>query len=139
MQRTSVAVIQRHRGESTSIGGKQSETLPTNPTPWSNYQTVRPLYFPEPLPDPGTGDDHGPLPVRVCDDRVPAPPKPAGERGNGDRPDEEADPEPDPEVGVLPLPRSPGTPVPSGRGGDGAGYEHEPGVLEDTPVAWNGV
>ena len=92
MQRTSVAVIQRHRGESTSIGGKQSETLPTNPTPWSNYQTVRPLYFPEPLPDPGTGDDHGPLPVRVCDDQFRLR-RNLQENGNGDQPDEEADPE----------------------------------------------
>jgi transposase len=34
----------------------------------------------ETLPDPGTGDDHGSLPVRVCDGRVPAPPEPAGNR-----------------------------------------------------------
>jgi transposase len=34
----------------------------------------------ETVADPGAGDDHGPLPVRVCDDRVPAPPEPAGNR-----------------------------------------------------------
>ena len=32
----------------------------------------------ETIVDPGAGDDHGPLPVCACDDRVPAEPEPAG-------------------------------------------------------------
>jgi hypothetical protein len=55
------------------------------------------------------------------------------------RPDEEADPKTYPEVDVLPLPRSPGTPVPDRGGGDGDGHEHDPGTLEDPSVAREGV
>jgi transposase len=100
---------------------------------------VAEIYLKKPSRIPGAGDDHGPLPVRVCDDRAPAPPEPAGDRRNGGRPDEEADSKTNPEVGVLPLPRSPGTQVPGRGGGDGDGDEHDPGTLEDTPVAREGV
>lgn len=93
----------------------------------------------ETLPDPGTGDDHGTLPLRVCDDRVPALPEPTGNRRNGDLPDEEAHPEPDPEVAVLPLPWSPETVVP-GRGDvDGDCHEYDPGIVEDTQAVREGI
>ena len=34
----------------------------------------------EALPDPGAGDDHGALPLRLCHDRVPAALEIAGDR-----------------------------------------------------------
>jgi len=89
--------------------------------------------------DPGAGDDHGALPLHLYNDRIPVEPELARNRRSRNRPDEEADPEPNPEVNVLPIRRRPGTTVPDGRNGDGAGDKYDARVLEDTPAVGNGV
>ena len=70
----------------------------------------------EDIPDPGTGDGHGALPVHLRAHGVPGAAGTGAKRRNGDQPDEEADTAAYVEVGVLPVPE--GTGVCGGRGGE---------------------